>query len=207
MATCKSSTILSYKQAIFKRLFDICMALMGLLLTWWIIILSWCASTLDTCSNGFFLQNRVGKDGKFFKVIKIRTMKTGTEIKTTVTTHNDARITKLGRFFRKTKVDELPQLLNVLKGDMSFVGPRPDVPGFADLLKGEDRLVLSVRPGITGPATLIYRNEELLLSEQNDPEFYNRNVLWPNKVRLNCRYVQEWTFKKDLIYIWKTLFH
>lgn len=207
MVTCKKLMGLSFKQAKLKRLFDISLAVIGLLLTWWILILAWIASTLDTGSNGFFVQCRVGKNGTIFKVIKIRTMKTDTAINTTVTTQNDSRITNLGRFFRKTKIDELPQLLNVLKGDMSFVGPRPDVAGYADILEGEDRIVLSVRPGITGPATLKYRNEELLLSQHDDPEIYNINVLWPDKIRLNRLYVQEWSLKKDLVCIWKTLFH
>ncbi|MGM0760450.1 MAG: sugar transferase, partial [Thermodesulfobacteriota bacterium] len=105
------------------------------------------------------------------------------------------------------KIDALPQLINALKGDMSFVGPRPDVPGYADLLEGEDRVILSVRPGITGPATLHYRDEEALLAEQDDPEAYNRDVIWPDKVRLNREYVENWSFRKDLQYIWQTVVH
>jgi lipopolysaccharide/colanic/teichoic acid biosynthesis glycosyltransferase len=124
---------------------------------------------------------------------------------TTVTTGTDRRITRLGRLWRKTKIDELPQLINVLKGDMSFVGPRPDVPGYADRLEGEDRIVLSVRPGITGPATLKYRNEENLLAEQENPRQYNDEVLWPDKVRLNREYVRNWSFGTDFRYIWKTI--
>jgi lipopolysaccharide/colanic/teichoic acid biosynthesis glycosyltransferase len=96
-------------------------------------------------------------------------------------------------------------LINVLKGDMSFVGPRPDVPGYADRLEGEDRIVLSVRPGITGPATLKYRNEENLLAEQENPRQYNDEVLWPDKVRLNREYVRNWSFGTDFRYIWKTI--
>jgi lipopolysaccharide/colanic/teichoic acid biosynthesis glycosyltransferase len=112
----------------------------------------------------------------------------------------------LGRFWRKTKIDELPQLINVLKGDMSFVGPRPDVPGYADKLEGEDRIVLSVRPGITGPATLKYRDEEALLAGQKDPERYNNEVIWPDKVRINKEYIKSYSFKNDLVYIAKTIF-
>jgi lipopolysaccharide/colanic/teichoic acid biosynthesis glycosyltransferase len=127
-------------------------------------------------------------------------------VETVVTTDQDPRITPLGRFWRKTKIDELPQLINVLKGDMSFVGPRPDVPGFADRLVGEERLLLSIRPGITGPATLKYRNEEQILMEVDDPEKYNREVIFPDKVRINLEYIREHSFWKDLKYIWMTVF-
>lgn len=125
---------------------------------------------------------------------------------THITTNNDPRITLLGRFFRKTKIDELPQLINVFWGQMSFVGPRPDVPGFADQLKGNDRLILSVRPGITGPATLKFRDEENLLAKQSNPERYNREVIYPEKIRLNREYVEYYSFCKDIKYIFETIF-
>ena len=124
---------------------------------------------------------------------------------TTITSSNDVRITKSGAFFRKTKIDELPQLWNVLIGQMSFVGPRPDVPGYADRLQGKDRRVLSVRPGITGPAQLAYRDEEDILADQNDPVKYNDEVIWPDKVKINLDYVKNYSFFKDLYYIWKTI--
>ncbi len=127
-------------------------------------------------------------------------------IDTSVTTGADPRITCSGRFFRRTKIDELPQLINVLKGEMSFVGPRPDVPGFADSLQGDDRLILSVRPGITGPATLHFRDEEVLLAQQSDPERFNREVIYPEKVRLNRQYVENYRFIDDLKFIWQTIF-
>jgi len=133
-------------------------------------------------------------------------MKNSQTHKTTVTTSGDPRITKSGHVFRSTKIDELPQLWNVLLGDMSFVGPRPDVPGFADRLNGKDKIILSVRPGITGPASLHFKNEEQLLAKQLDPEVYNRDVVWPRKVELNKEYVQNWSFTKDLNYIFKTVF-
>ncbi len=123
-----------------------------------------------------------------------------------MTTLGDPRITPLGRRLRHWKVDELPQLFNVLVGQMSFVGPRPDVPGFADVLSGEERVILSVRPGITGPATLKYRDEELLLAAMEDPERYNREVIFPDKVRLNHDYVLHWSFTMDLVYLWRTIF-
>jgi len=117
----------------------------------------------------------------------------------------DSRITKSGDFFRNMKIDELPQLFNVLFGTMSFVGPRPDVPGFADKLKGEDRIILSLRPGITGPASLKYRDEESLLAKQKDSERYNRNIIWPDKVEINKIYIKEWSLQKDIEYILKTV--
>lgn len=133
-------------------------------------------------------------------------MRSDSFFQTTVTTDTDPRITRLGRFFRKTKLDELPQLIHVLLGQMSFVGPRPDVPGFADNLSGDDRIILSVRPGITGPATLKYRNEESILAGQDDPERYNDEVIFPDKVRLNKEYVENYSFRKDIKYIWQTIF-
>lgn len=187
-----------------KRTFDLSMSLLGLILTGWIIAIAYVAASIDTRQNGFFTQNRVGKDGKLFKVIKIRTMRNLPSIKTTVTCANDPRITPLGRFFRQTKIDELPQLINVFLGQMSFVGPRPDVPGFADQLAGADRIILSVRPGITGPATLKFRHEEKLLAVQEDPERYNHEVIFPEKVRLNREYVKNYTFGLDIKYMLQT---
>ena len=119
---------------------------------------------------------------------------------------NKDRLTAFGQFLRRRKWNELPQLFNVLIGDMSFVGPRPDLKGFADELKGEDRIILKVKPGITGPATLKYRNEEQLLAEQLDPETYNRTIIWPDKVEINKKYVKNWSFSLDLKILWKTLF-
>ena len=142
--------MLSSTNKLKKRVFDILLSLVGLLLTWWLILIAWVIASIETKSNGFFVQQRVGKDAKLFSVIKIKTMKKVAGVETTVTSSNDVRITKSGNFFRKTKIDELPQLINVLLGTMSFVGPRPDVEGFADKLKGEDRVILSILPAITG---------------------------------------------------------
>lgn len=200
-----SQSLLSPLQAAIKRSFDFVLALLGLLVTWWLILLAWVAASLDTRSNGFFTQRRVGKDGRLFTVMKIKTMRPNRELTTTVTRSGDPRITPLGCFFRKTKIDELPQLWNVLLGDMSFVGPRPDVPGFADRLEGEERQLLAIRPGITGPATLKYRNEEELIAAAADPEAYNRDVIWPDKVRLNLDYIRGWSLTADLRYIWQTV--
>ena len=197
--------MLSRTQEIQKRLFDIVFSLLGLAMTWWLILLAWGIATLDTKSNGLFMQKRIGKEGKPFLVFKIKTMKKVKGMDTTVTTSQDRRITKSGLFFRKTKIDELPQLLNVLSGTMSFVGPRPDVPGFADMLEGEERIVLSVRPGITGPASLKYRNEEEVLAQVPDPERYNKEVIWPDKVAINKAYIETWSLKNDIKYIIQTI--
>lgn len=197
---------LSLYQRIIKRTFDLTFSILGLILTGWIIIIAFIIASVETKSNGFFIQKRVGKDGKVFNVIKIKTMKPVEGLNSTVTTSNDLRITKSGKFFRKTKIDELPQLINVLLGQMSFVGPRPDVPGYADKLIGEDRIILSVRPGITGPATIKYKNEEELLARVEDPEKYNKEVIYPDKVRINKEYVQNYSFWKDIMYIIKTIF-
>ena len=197
--------MLSATDKIVKRLFDIVLSAVGISLTWWIMVLAWIVATFETKSNGLFLQERIGKDAKPFLVFKIKTMKSVKGVDTTVTKSGDVRITKSGAFFRKTKIDELPQLFNVLFGSMSFVGPRPDVRGFADTLEGEDRIVLSVSPGITGPASLKYRDEEAILVNQNNPEAYNRDVIWADKVQINKKYVQKWSLKKDIIYIIKTM--
>ena len=194
---------MSKKNKLIKRIFDFTLALIGLLITWPIILIAWIIASIETKSNGFFLQKRVGENGKLFTIIKIKTMYPNNG--STVTTANDNRITKSGKIFRKYKIDELPQLINVLKGDMSFVGPRPDVPGYADKLEGEDRIILSVKPGITGPATLKYKNEEEILANVDDPVKYNNEVIWPDKVKINKEYIKNWSLKKDIEYILKTI--
>ena len=188
-----------------KRGFDIVLSVFGIGLTWWLMLIAWLIASLETKSNGLFIQERIGRYAKPFKVFKIKTMKHVTGMHSTVTTTGDSRITKSGAFFRKTKIDELPQLFNVLFGSMSFVGPRPDVSGFADRLEGEEQAILKLRPGITGPATLKYKEEEEILSRQEDPEQYNAEVIWPDKVKLNLDYVKSWSLKKDIIYIIKTI--
>jgi len=197
--------MLSPAEKVQKRFFDIALSVFGIWLTWWLMLLAWIIASFETGSNGLFMQKRIGKEGKPFLVFKIKTMKIIDGIDTMVTTRGDRRITKSGAFFRKMKIDELPQLLNVLLGTMSFVGPRPDVAGFADKLEGDDRIILSLRPGITGPASLKYKDEEALLAKQKDPECYNRDVIWPDKVEINKTYIKEWSLKKDIMYIVKTL--
>lgn len=189
-----------------KRLLDISVAFVGLLLTWWIIGIAAIVARIETGHSGLFVQSRIGRFGKPFNIYKIRTMRSLPSCQTTVTTINDGRITKSGRIYRKLKIDELPQLYNVLVGQMSLVGPRPDVAGFADQLQGEDRAILSLRPGITGPATLMYRDEESLLAVVEDAEAYNRDVIFPDKVRINLDYIRHYTLIGDVKYMLKTVF-
>lgn len=141
-----------------------------------------------------FKQIRIGKNGVPFTIYKLRTIPEGATIPNA-----------WGAFLRKSKLDELPQLLNVLKGEMNLVGPRPDVPGYADLLQGDDRIILTLKPGITGLASLKYRNEEQLLAQQPHPQHYNDEVIWPDKVRINKWYASNRTFLIDLQIIFYTL--
>jgi lipopolysaccharide/colanic/teichoic acid biosynthesis glycosyltransferase len=196
---------LTLKDALLKRAFDIVFSFSGIVTTSPIVFLSWLAAAIETRSNGFFIQCRVGMHGKLFNIVKIKTMKKVTSVDTSITTSNDVRITKSGAFYRNTKIDELPQLWNVLIGQMSFVGPRPDVPGYADRLQGEDRVILSVKPGITGPAQLAYKNEEEVLANQDDAVKYNDEIIWPEKVRINRKYIKDYSLFKDVYYIWKTI--
>lgn len=157
--------------------------------------------------GGFlFKQKRVGQYGKAFNIYKIRTMKAGSDNNLFVTTANDDRILPFGRWLRKTKLDEIVELINVLKGDMSFVGPRPDVEGYADKLEGEDRKILELRPGITGPASLKYINEEEILAKVDNPQQYNDEVIFPDKVKINLDYYYNRSFWGDIRIILNTIF-
>ncbi|MCA9187150.1 MAG: sugar transferase [Pirellulaceae bacterium] len=197
--------MLSQWNRFVKRTFDVVAAALGLVCTGWLILLAAVVARWDTGLSGFFRQTRLGLHGRPFQILKIRTMRNIDGLTTTVTTARDPRITRIGCFFRRTKIDELPQLINVLVGDMSFVGPRPDVPELMEGLSGDDRVVLSVRPGITGPASIKYRNEEELLAQQANPDQYNRMILFPDKTRINRRYVEDYSLLRDLIYIWDTV--
>lgn len=151
-----------------------------------------------------FKQKRVGRHGRLFTMYKFRSMTVG-HGGSSVSVAGESRITPLGAKLRHYKIDELPELWNVLIGDMSFVGPRPDVPGYADQLQGEDREVLKLRPGITGPASLKYRDEEDLLATQADPQRYNDEVIFPDKVRINRYYLHNYSFIKDIQMIFCTV--
>jgi len=197
--------MLSRRDRVVKRSFDILLSIIGIVLSFWIMVIAFIIASIETRSFGIFTQKRVGKNGKLFNVFKIKTMKPIKGVDTTITTSNDMRITKSGKFFRDTKIDELPQLFNVLFGSMSFVGPRPDVKGYADELKGDDRIILSIRPAITGPASIKYKNEEEILAKVDNPKEYNDTVIWRDKVKINKEYIKNWSLKKDIEYILKTV--
>jgi len=152
-----------------------------------------------------FKQKRVGRGGKVFTIYKFRTMRNATGLGSTITAAGDVRITRVGRFLRKSKLDELPQMFNILLGDMSFVGPRPDVPGYLDRLSGEAALLWELRPGITGPATLLFRKEEEMLAAINDCTRFNDEIIFPEKVRINLEYLNCLSFFLDLGYILATI--
>ena len=204
---------------ILKWIFDRLMALVGLLLLWPVLLVV--AILIRVKMPGgpaFFCQKRVGKDGKLFTCHKFRSM-TVKHNGSSVSVAGDSRITPFGAKLRHYKLDELPELWDVLIGNMSFVGPRPDVPGYADQLKGNDRVVLKLRPGITGPATLKYRLEDEMISEyvakkqaegdtrpmQEIATEYNDKVIYPDKVRLNCYYYRHYSFWKDIEMIFATV--
>ena len=194
------------KAMISKWLFDRVMSLVGLIVISPVLLIV--ALLIRQKMPGgpvLFRQKRVGKDGKLFTMVKFRSMSVS-HGGSSVSVAGESRITPLGAKLRKYKLDELPELWNVLVGDMSFVGPRPDVPGYADKLVGEDRVILKLRPGITGPASLKYRNEEELLAGVDDPQTYNDTVIFPDKVRINKEYYYNWSFWKDIRYIFQTVF-
>lgn len=178
---------------IIKRLFDILFSGLALLCIGWLIVICWFLAALDTKANGFFLQKRVGQHGKLFTIIKLRTMK-------------DGAVTPIGAFFRKTKIDELPQFLNVLIGNMSVVGPRPDIVGYYDVLEGENRKILRLKPGLTSEASLKYFNEEYLLAQQKNPLEYNDTIIFPDKVKMNLDYYHNRSFFGDLRIVFATVF-
>ena len=204
---------------ILKRLFDIVASLCGLLLIWWVYpIVAILIYIKMPGGPAFFCQKRVGKDGKLFTCHKFRSMLVK-HSGSSVSVAGDSRITPFGAKLRHYKIDELPELWDVLIGNMSFVGPRPDVPGYADQLQGEDRVVLKLRPGITGPATLKYRLEDEMISAyvaerqsagdtreaQVIAEEYNDSVIYPDKVRLNKYYYEHYSFVKDIQIIFATV--
>jgi lipopolysaccharide/colanic/teichoic acid biosynthesis glycosyltransferase len=190
-----------------KYLFDRIFAFLGLVaLSPVLLVVALLVRTRMPDGPVLFRQVRIGKDGTPFSLVKFRTM-AGDQSGDTVTVAGDPRVTPLGAKLRRNKLDELPELWNVLVGDMSFVGPRPDVPGYADTLVGDDREILRLRPGITGPATLKYRNEEDLLATVDDPVRYNDEIIFPDKVRINRYYLHHQSFRTDLRILWATAFN
>ncbi|WP_299282585.1 sugar transferase [uncultured Porphyromonas sp.] len=188
-----------------KWLFDRIMSLVGLIILSPVLLVVVILIRVKMPGGPvLFKQKRVGKEGKLFTMVKFRSMSVA-HGGSSVSVAGESRITPLGAKLRKYKLDELPELWNVLIGDMSFVGPRPDVPGYADKLVGEDRVILKLRPGITGPASLKYRDEETLLATVEDPIRYNDEVIFPDKVRINKEYYYNWSFWLDIRYIVRTV--
>ena len=197
--------MLTKRERLNKRGFDIIFSFVGLVFTFPLIFVSFLAIVISSRTSGIYAPYRIGRHGLPFKIYKIKTMREGSGPINSVTTKDDPRITSIGKWLRKFKIDELPQLWNVLKGEMSLVGPRPDVAGFADQLQGQDREILSLLPGITGLATLNFKQEEELLAQQKDPVTYNREVIWPEKIKLNKEYIENYSFGLDIQILWKTI--
>ena len=168
---------------------------MGILLLILGLVLCYGITALDTQSNGIFKQERIGRFGKPFFIYKLRTMHARSQ-----------KISIWGQLLRKTKLDELPQIINIVKGEMTFVGPRPDIIGYADQLEGIDQIILQLKPGITGLASLKYRNEEQLLAQQKHPQEYNDAIIWPDKVRINKWYAMHRNFYMDELILGYTVF-
>ena len=182
---------------LLKRLFDISASLFGLIFFSPLLLILSLLIKIKMPGPIFFRQQRVGLNAQLFRMVKFRTMKVN-HGGSTISVKGESRITPLGATMRKYKLDELPELWNILTGNMSFVGPRPDVPGYADLLKGSDRLLLSIKPGLTGAASMRFSNEEELLANQDDPISFNDQILYPEKVRINNEYVKNQSFFLDL---------
>ena len=178
-----------------KRFFDILLSLLSLVVLSPFLIILIIISSFNTNSFGLFFQKRVGQFGKLFSIVKIKTVnpKTG-------------EISIYSEFLRNKKLDELPQLFNILIGDMSFVGPRPDIPGYYDKLVGEEKVILNLKPGLTSEASLKYSNEDSLLSRQINPLKFNDEVIFPDKIKINLNYYYNRTFYLDLKIILKTIF-
>ena len=190
---------------IIKYIFDRIVSFIGLLCLWPVLIVVAILIKIKMLGGpALFTQKRVGRHGKLFTMHKFRSM-TVSHSGSSVSVAGEARITPLGAILRRYKLDELPELWDVLIGNMSFVGPRPDVPGYADQLKGNDRRVLELRPGITGPASLKYRDEEELLAKVENPIEYNDTVIYPDKVRINLYYLDHYSFIKDIQMIFCTV--
>ena len=178
-----------------KRLFDLFFSILGLVFSFPLLALFYILATLDTQQNGIFLQQRIGQFGKPFTIYKLRTFG-----------RSSVRpVSKFGAFLRNSKIDELPQLFNVFLGQMSFVGPRPDISGYYDTLKGEDRKILELKPGLTSLASIKYANEDDVLSKQNNPLEYNDTIIFPDKVKMNLEYYYTNTIFGDIKIIWNTL--
>lgn len=190
-----------------RRVFDLIMSvpLLIILLPFLIIVALWIK--LDSRGPVFFFQTRIGRFGRTFRIYKFRTMADRPHILFgQITIGADPRITRCGKFLRKNKIDELPQLINIVKGDMSLVGPRPEVPQYVELYTIEQRRILNYRPGITSPASIAFNNESDILAKQTDPESFYRTKLIPKKIGIDLEYTQNATIRSDAAVILRTLF-
>jgi|SaaInlStandDraft_4_1057021.scaffolds.fasta_scaffold66894_2 lipopolysaccharide/colanic/teichoic acid biosynthesis glycosyltransferase len=187
-----------------KRIFDIIASSLGLLFLLPVFIVTAFILIISNSWPIMFYQNRIGLNMKPFLIYKFRTMRLN-KSKVSITLKNDVRITSFGKFLRKSKIDELPQLINILKGEMSVVGPRPDVPEYSLKLKGEDQIIFNMKPGLTGADSVYYPDEEKLLEKKDNPiEYYNK-VIWPHKVSINRNYINHWSFWLDIKIIIHTI--
>lgn len=185
--------MLTSKQIFIKRLLDLIIAVLGLIILGPLILILILIVSVFTGENGMFVQKRVGQYGETFNIFKIKTF------------YKNNKMSKYARFLRASKLDELPQLWNVVIGDMSVVGPRPDLKGFADELRGDKRVILSLKPGLTGPASLYFHNEEQLLNQVTQKDYYNKKIIWPKKIELNIDYINNYTLANDFKYIFLTI--
>ncbi|WP_423776700.1 sugar transferase [Chryseobacterium indoltheticum] len=177
----------------WKAIMDFTLGFIGIVSLLPVFFILMIIASFDTGFPGIFMQQRIGRFGKTFIIYKFRTYHTTTFTKSSI-----------GRWMRKTKLDELPQLFNILKGDMSLVGPRPDIAGYYDVIQGEERLILELKPGLTSEAGIKYRNEEEILKQQKDPLLYNDRILFPEKVKMNLNYYHTLSFKNDMYILLKT---
>ena len=189
-----------------KVIFDYFFAIVGLFISLPLLITISILIKLTSKGPIFYTQKRVGRDEKIFTIIKFRSMTTTHKDNNTITIGGDIRITKFGKILRRFKLDELPELLNILKGEMSFVGPRPDLPGYADKLKDENRKILALKPGITSQASLKYANEEEILANEDNPINYNNEVIYPDKIKMNLDYYYNHNLWIDIKIIFATIF-
>ena len=178
-----------------KRIFDILFSLFALIVFGVFILFFYIWATIDNQSNGLFIQERIGQFGKIFRIFKIKSIK-----------NNTTEISIFSKFLRKSKIDELPQLWNVLIGNMSIVGPRPDIAGYYDKLEGENRKILDLKPGLTSFASIKYANEDEILSKHQNPLQYNDEIIFPDKVKMNLEYYHKQSILLDLQIIFKTIF-
>ena len=181
-----------------KRVFDITLSIIILFLFSWVLLCCWLLAIIDTQTNGIFIQERIGQYGKSFRIYKLRTIKVDLHTGKLV-------VSRIGKILRRYKLDELPQFFNVLKGEMTIVGPRPDIVGYYDLLQGENRKILELKPGLTSLASLKYIQEEEMLKEQVNHLVYNDTIIFPDKIKMNLEYYYIRSFWGDLGIVLKTI--